>query len=299
MKNVGAALGRVTLNGAALLPFWVLYGISDIIFLLAYYVVRYRRRLVRSNLAACFPEKSDTERRHIERRFYRSLGDYAVETLKIARMSDKIMRRHLTFENISEIDDALDRGRSVAAYFSHCGQWEWVTSITLWSSHGRDPQTDFCQVYRPLRNKFFDKFFLRLRSHFGSFSLKKREVARDLLKIKHAGRYSVTGFMSDQKPSHLDPVYVIKFLGRPTPVITGTEQLARRMDMTVVYLDMFKERRGHYRVVVRKLSDNPSSLPEHDLTKRYFAMLEETIRRNPAIWLWTHNRWKNHVTLNE
>lgn len=295
MKKVVYFLVKLT----ALLPFGVLYFFADIIFFLVYHVVGYRRKLVRRNLALCFPEKDEHERRRIERRFYRNFADYFVETIKLAHVSDRAMRRRVVFENVGAIDAALGRGQSVTAFFSHCGNWEWVPSITLWSKFGSRPdKAVFCQVYRPLTSQVADALFLHLRSRFHSVSLPKRSTFRDLLHYRREGILTVTGFMSDQKPSHQDPVYVVEFLNRPTAVITGTETLARKMDTAAVYFDMIKERRGHYRVVVRLMAEHASETDVHELTDAYIKLLQETIRRNPAIWLWTHNRWKYPIPQN-
>lgn len=292
MSRITQSIASGALKLIAMLPLRILYGISDIMFLLVFYIIRYRRGLVARNLAICFPEKSPAELHRIERKFYRNLADYAVETLKLGHISDNEMRRRMVFENPEMIDSLFAQGRSIAVYFSHCGNWEWAPSVTLWSAYHDDNNVDFCQVYRPLENEFFNRWFLKLRSRFGSISIAKREVFRDLLRIKRSGHLSITGFMSDQKPSHLDPAHIVEFLNRPTDVITGTETLARRTDMAVVYWDMYKERRGHYRIVTRMISEHPSKEPEFAITHRYMSLLEETIRRNPSIWLWTHNRWK-------
>lgn len=281
------------LKALARLPFWILYGMADVLFLLIYYIARYRRKLVRKNLAACFPDKSANELRKIERKFYRNFADYIVETIKLLHISDEQMLRRMEFEGLDVVRELMDNGRSIVAYFSHCGNWEWAPSITLHCPKEIADGDAFCQIYRPLRNERFDALMLRIRSRFGSISIPKRTTLRRLLELKREGRVSITGFMSDQKPSHGDAVHIIEFLGRPTAVITGTEQLANRLKMAAVYWDMSKPRRGHYRITVRLMTENAAEVPPMQLTDSYFRMLEETIRRQPSIWLWTHNRWKN------
>ncbi len=276
----------------ARLPFGVLYALSDCIFVLLYHVVRYRRRLTARNLAECFPELNEQQRKAIARQFYRNFADYVVETVKLAHITDAEIRRRFTFSGVGIMDDLMESGKSVVAYFSHCGNWEWAPSVTLWSRLKPGVTAEFCQVYRPLRNESFDRLMLKLRGRFGSVSYPKRTVLRDLLKLKSLGMPSVTGFMSDQKPSHGDAVHEITFFGRPTRVITGTETLARRLGMAAVYWDISKPSRGHYHIDVRLMTDNAADTPQYQLTDHYFKLLEETIRRSPSIWLWTHNRWQ-------
>lgn len=277
----------------ARLPLRVLYGVSDVLFFLVYYVARYRRGVVMDNLTRCFPDMSPAERKATARRFYRNFTDYMVETLKLAHISDDEMHRRMEFVDLDIIDNAVDNGRSVAVYFSHCFNWEWAPSITLWTRHAGSDRMKFCQVYRPLANKTFDELMLKLRSRFGSVSLEKRTVFRDLIRMRRDGVCTVTGFMSDQKPSHNDTVHIIDFLDRPTDLITGTETIVRKLDLVAVYWDMEKLSRGHYRITTRLITDKPSEMPELGITDRYARMLETTIRRDPSLWLWTHKRWKH------
>ena len=298
-ERIGKAMGAVgfgCVSGfahlTALLPFWALYGIADVIYVLLYYVARYRRKMVRRNLTACFPHKSQQELKAIERQFYRNFADYIVETIKLLHISDREIKRRMQFGNIEILQQLLDRKRSVVAYFAHTFNWEWAPSVTLHCPRQIERGDVMCQIYRPLRNERFDKLMLKIRSRFGSVSVPKALALRKLLEYRREGVTTVTGFMSDQKPSHGDAIHIVDFLNRPTAVITGTETLARRMGMAAIYWDTVKLSRGHYRIDIKLMAEDASKTAEYELTDRYFKLLEETIRRNPAIWLWSHNRWK-------
>lgn len=285
------------LHITSLMPFWTLYVIADIIYVVLFYIIKYRREVVEKNLQESFPNKSKKERTQIEHKFYRNLADYFVETIKLNNVSDSAIKKRITFKNIEIIDNLFDQNRSIVAYFSHCGNWEWVTSITRWSRYKHGSDVEFCQVYRPLRDPWYDAYMLKLRGRFNSLSFKKRSVLRDLIMIRRRNIPSITGFMSDQKPSRGDESHIVKFLNHPTAFITGTEQIARKLDMAVVYFDMHKPRRGHYEVEIKVISTDPSSMPNMAITDAYISLLENTINRNPSIWLWSHNRWKNKVKM--
>lgn len=297
MKDIGYKLLKGLLTLVACLPLEMLYVFSDFIFLLIYYIVRYRRRLVAANLRACFPDKSEGELKGIAKKFYRNFADYIVETLKLLHISDAEISRRMTFEGLDIIDDLLKSGRSVVLYFSHCGNWEWAPSMTLHAAVPPGENVEYCQVYRPLKNKTFDRLMLDIRGRFGSLSFPKKTVLRDLIVLRREGVGSCTGFMSDQKPSHGDPTFVTTFLNRPTAFISGTEHLAARLGFAVAYWDMEKISRGHYHLTCRLIADDASAIKPGEATRAYAAMLEQTILRNPSIWLWTHNRWKIPVKL--
>ncbi|MDE6206384.1 MAG: lysophospholipid acyltransferase family protein [Muribaculaceae bacterium] len=308
----------------ACLPLGVLYVLADVLYLIIYYVARYRRALVRRNLADCFPDRDEAWRRRVERRFYHNFADQFVETIKLLHISDREISRRITFDGLDYLQECTDSGRDVVLYFAHCFNWEWAPSMTLHmrsqmsgttaneaakgdkseaSASSAYSMTEtgnhtsdvaFCQVYRPLRSAVADQVMLRIRSRFGSRSFSKASVLRDLILLRREGLRSVTGFMSDQKPSHNDPTVALAFLGRPTAFISGTETLARKLGMAVAYWDMERTGRGHYRLTCRPI-EVASDAPFGTITCVYARMLEETILRDPAIWLWTHNRWKNPI----
>lgn len=297
LSHLGSTLFVAIQKALAYLPFWVLYGLADLTFVLMFHIARYRRRVVADNINRVFTDKTPQERKKIVRQFYRNFADSFVETIKLHHVSDKQIMRRLQYENVEIVDSLLDQGRSVVCYFAHCFNWEWAPSITLWAQHKPGSDTVYSQVYRPLNNKSVDSLYLHLRSRFGSESFAKSHVLRDLIRVTRSGKLNVCGFMSDQKPSHGDPTHIIRFLGQPTAMITGTETLARKLKMSAVYMDMYKLRRGHYKVRMRMVAEYPENLKPHELTERYASLLEQTIRRNPAIWLWSHKRWKYPVTL--
>lgn len=290
---------RRMLSPVARLPLGALYGLSTAAAVVLHRVVHYRRRTVRANLGAAFPDMTEKERRTIERRFYRNFTDNFVETLKLLHISDTEMAGRMEFEGTEIIDSLMDQGRSIVVYFGHFFNWEWAPSISLHTRHKPSDKVVFAQIYRPLRSEAFDGLMLGIRSRFGSESIDKKLALRRLLEYRRDGRLSITGFMSDQHPSHGDPGLVTTLMEQPTAIITGTETLARRLGMAVIYWDMERLGRGHYRITTRLIAEDASALPEGEITRRYARMLETSIRRDPTIWLWSHKRWKHKVTLTD
>lgn len=281
------------LHVVALLPFGALYALSDALAWVAASVVRYRRRLVEANIAAAFPDKTEAERRDIVKRFYRNFTDVFVETIKLLHISDDEMRRRMVFEDIEHVERIAKDGRSIGLYCSHFGNWEWITSITLWVY--RADNVEYSQVYRPLRNKWFDRFWFNLRKRFHSTSIPKNGVLRALLQARHNGGVFVTGFISDQKPSHNDGHHSIRFLNQNTPFISGTEMLLRKLKAAAMYADVERTSRGHYRARIVPIADNVAETDENFVTDRYALLLEQTILRQPDAWLWSHNRWRRKL----
>lgn len=274
----------------ALLPFRVLYILSDIFYVLVYKVIRYRLKVVRQNLKASFPEKTDQERIAIEKEFYHHFCDYFVETIKLLHISDEEMGRRMKFENMELVKDMMKDGNSVLMYLGHYCNWEWVTSITL--EFKGEENRNLGEIYKPLRNKAIDDIFLKIRSRFGPLAIPKSDTLRTIVKLRREKKQIIIGFMADQTPSVMNIHYWTHFLNQYTPVFTGVERIAKQTDFGVTYLDVRKVKRGYYVGTVQLITDSPKDEPEFKITEDYVRAMEKTILRKPAYWLWTHKRWK-------
>ena len=274
----------------ALLPLKILYILSDILFFPMFYIVRYRRKLVYQNMKDSFPEKSEKEIRRMEKAFYHHFCDYIVETIKLLHISDKETRKRVKFHNTEALQEIVDNGGSCLMLLGHYGNWEFVPSVTLWMRKG---SVIFAQIYRPLKNKWFDRFFLKLRGRYHSECIAKQDTLRSILRYKSSGRPSITGFMADQTPSPANIHHWVNFLNHDTPVFTGVEKIAHTVGFSVFYFDVEKIKRGYYSVTIREISKNPKETEEFEITNKYMEMMETTILRAPEYWLWTHNRWKH------
>ena len=274
----------------SLLPLCILYLITDIcwIFMVCFPFLRYRKKIVRKNLAASFPEKDKHLLRMTEIKFYHNLTNNIAEIVKMFSISNRMMRKRMQFTNTEEsVIKQFQAGRSVMVYIGHLGNWEWISSFPLWIN--RDHK---CHVYHTLKNKVFDRLMYKLRGRFGSENIEMRHTLRTIIERRNEGKVFTIGTISDQVPIWSDIRHWITFLNQNTPVLSGNERFARKFGMAVVYMDCTKVRRGHYRIECKLLSEDASNCPEYQLTDTYFKLLEENIKRKPELWLWSHNRWK-------
>jgi len=272
----------------SLLPMRVHYCLADVVYLVVAYLLRYRRKIIRKNLADSFPEKSEQERRDIERRFYRWFADYLVESVKLMTITKKNLMRRMTFKGTELIEECVADGQSCAVYLGHYCNWEWVTSLPYWVT----PKAQCGQIYHALEDPVFDRLFLRLRQRCGAVCIPMANTLRQLAEYKQQGQPSVIGYISDQVPFWNNIHHWCQFLNHDTPVLTGTERIARRMGQAVFYLEVRRKSRGHYEAEFQLITRHPEQMGEYEITDRYFAALERTISRAPEFWLWSHNRWK-------
>ena len=271
-----------------MLPMRALYWVSDFLYLIIYRLAKYRVKVVRRNLRASFPEKSEAERLEIERQFYHHFADYIVETIKLAHISEKELQRRAYVQNPELVDQLIAKGHSTFVVFmGHYGNWEWYSG-----SSSRFEDCKIHQIYRPLNNRAVDRLFLYLRTRFNSYCIKKNDTIRDIIRVKQSGERSVVIFLADQTPSRANLHYWTNFLSQDTAILTGPERIARKLDLPVVFLDVRKLDRGHYTLRLELITEHPRETAENEITEEYARRLERMIQRDPAYWLWTHKRWK-------
>lgn len=272
----------------SLLPLRIMYILSDGLFYIVYYVTRYRRKVTRKNLTESFPEKTLNEVISIEKKFYHFFVDYVWETCKLASISSKNMKKRMVFVNAKEVEDLLLQGKSISSYLGHHCNWEWVSSLPLNIGQGLT-----CgQIYHKIYNPPVNKLFLVNRGRFDAKSIEMKDTLRWIAHQLREKKPSIVGYIADQAPVWNSIHHWVNFLNHDTPAFTGTEKITKKYHLEAYYIDVTRPKRGYYEARFIKLHDDPSSLSDFELTDLYYKHLEETIRRNPECYLWSHNRFK-------
>ncbi len=270
-----------------LLPLQVLFMFSELLFMLAWYFPGYRKKMVLRNLHNAFPEKDHPEIKKIARGFYRHMCDSIIETFYALTMSRKEMERRVVWKNAGLLEQYYQQGRSVISVFGHYGNWEWLFSLPLYTRHR------VIALYRPLSNIYFNRFMKKLRQKFGIQAVTATRSYPEILKFHNEKIPTISLFLGDQRPAGGNIRCWTRFLNQDTPVMLGSEHIARRLGHAVVFLSMRKVKRGYYEVEIIPVTEEPVSTGLYEITERHTRLLEEQIRKKPEYWLWSHNRWKN------
>jgi len=270
-----------------LLPLRVLYIFSDLLYFALYYFPSYRRKVVASNLKNSFPEKSAGELKIIEKKFYRHLADLIVETLKLTHMSEKEYKKRFVVSNLDIIEKLFAEKRDVIAVLGHYNNWEWLGAFPLYTKFKA------VSIYKPLQNKHFDRFINNIRAKHGMVLTSMSNIIREIINDRKNNINTISAFISDQAPVKTEIRFWTSFLNQDTPVYIGTEKVASRYDMAIVFFNIQKVKRGYYNLNIELLFDHTSDLPEHLITETHVRRLEEIIREKPEFWIWSHRRWKH------
>lgn len=269
----------------SLLPMRILYIIADGIYGLIYYIIGYRKEVVMNNLLIAFPEKTESERVRIAKKFYRNFIDSFIEVIKLISASDAFLQKRFSVD-MDALDELYKSGKSCQLHLGHTFNWEWgqlvLSTLTPYK---------VMVVYMPISNAIFEKLFYKLRTRSGNVFLPANKMKEAI--VPYLKNQYLLGLVADQNPGTLQNAYWLNFFGRPSPFVSGPEKAAQVNNLPVVFAYMEKPRRGHYHAVLTLASLDASKLKQGEITLQYVRYLENVIRKNPDMWLWSHRRWKH------
>lgn len=271
------------------MPFRMLYAFSDMVFVLIFYLIRYRRRTVRNNLKIALPHLSESEHSRIEKEFYRHMCDMFLEMIKTLSITAEEMDKRFRFTNLEVIHEFEKKQKSIILLYSHYASWEW--SIAL----GRHINFKGYGIYKKIQNPYFDKLVRDIRSKFDATLINTKSTIKKVTQNQENGILGIYGFISDQTPRPQKTHYWETFMGKVVPIHTGGEMLAKKLDMSTIFMKVEKVKRGHYQATFIPITDNPREIPDYQITYRFIKEVEKQILEKPEYYFWTHKRWKHSV----
>lgn len=269
-----------------LLPLKVLFLLSEIITFFVYHLIGYRKKIVITNLKNAFPNRSEKEIRHIARKYYRHLSVMMVENIHLRFVTDKQFKKHLVFENKALIDDLYRKGKNLIVMLGHLGNWEMAAGLTRFVDY------QGAAVYKKLSSPVFEKLYFDIRKRVGVEPVEMRDVMRYTIKRMQQKSPFMLFMVADQAPLKSEALHWLGFLNQDTSVFMGSEKLARKFDMPVVYADLLRQKKGVYKMSFSLITDTPKLTKEMEITRLFFHYLQQSIEKSPRYWLWSHRRWK-------
>lgn len=276
----------------SILPLRLLYGITFFLNLLNITFINYRKKIIDKNLTLSFPKKNKKEIRKIRRRFYKHLAEIAAEMIKMLTIRREKLQKRYFCSNPELVNRFFEEGKSVILMSSHYNNWEWMVLNldTLFKHQG-------IGVGKPNSNKIFEKLINKARTRYGT-KVVFADTVRDTFAYYEKNKKLATYMMlSDQSPSNPDKSYQTLFLNQPSAILFGSEYFAKKYDIPVLYYEVIKDKIGYYHINIQVITETPRLTSHGEITKKYIEYLENTIRRQPEFWLWSHKRWKHKIVL--
>lgn len=281
---------RLLIRLPALLPLrWSVKAGGNLLGILAFDVVRIRRRVTLANLGRAFGDgMPPKERVRTGRRSYVNFAKSMIEFASIGRLGVEDLRRLVAVRGREHIDAALARGRGAVVVTGHFGSWELLGAAAV--AHGMP--ADF--LVGEQSNTSIDELMNGLRSAAGIGIIARGIAARGVFASLKANR--MVALLSDQDARRAG--IFVDFFGLPSSTYPGAAQFAQRTGAPIVFCSIV--RRGdesHEAVFLPAIESDPDARRDgeaHRLTQAYTALLERAVREHPDHYFWAHRRWKTN-----
>ena len=268
------------------LPLRFLFLLSDLGFIIVYYILNYRRNTVRENLIRSFPNMTEKEIKKLEKKFYRHFCNVFIEILKSTTISEKEVRKRINVTNPELITKYFDTGKSIIFYTSHQGNWEWLSLLPLFVPH------QVTALYTPPSNGYFDEYMKMIRSRFGMICIEANKGYRTILKLNKNNVLTLNLIAGDQCPTQNSTKHWVRFLNQETCFSVGADRIAKKSNQVIIFPSYRKIKRGYYEIDLKLIHENPSIVSDNSIIDSYAELLEKAIIDSPEMWLWSHKRWK-------
>lgn len=287
MKKILYILFRIINYFLTKLPDWIKFLVSDFFYIILHYIVGYRKKVVKNNLKNAFPDKSKRELQIIKKKYYHHLCDTIIETITLHSVSSKKMNKICTYENLDLLEKLYNQGKDIIAVVGHYGNWEYLTGLKLSTNY------EVLALYKPLHNKYFDKFAYSIRNQFGMLPVPIKATMKTLLQYKRDNIRTLMIIVGDQAPAKNEIQYWTNFLNQETALYLGIEKIAKRLNSAVVFINMDKVKRGYYNIKFTELFIDSEKTNAYEISESHLRTLEKKIIEKPYYWLWSHRRWKH------
>ena len=271
----------------SIMPFRILYAISDGVFLLLYYVIGYRKSIVRDNIKLVFPEKSEQEIKVISKKFYHHMCDMFLEMIKTLTVSKKELSKRFVLKNLETLKELEATEKSIVVMYGHYASYEWSIILQSYATNTA------LGIYKRIANKYFDRLVRRIRSKYNSTLVDSKQALKRIEELHEKKEAKLIAFISDQSPKLKPNNYWGEFMGIHIPCFTGAELTAKKYNYPISYLKIDKVKRGHYESEFIILSKDPKNVKDFEITEKFNRILESQIKKAPEFYLWTHKRWKH------
>ncbi len=286
-KRMSNSIAVALLKLLSYLPFWLIYGLADVLYFLVRYVIKYRKKVIVENLTFAFPEKNREEILQLTGKFYRHFCDFALETVKMYSLSEEQIKKRIKFKGLEATEEYFNRGKSVIMLGMHYNNWEWSSAVQLFSRHL------VLMIYNPVRgNQAFEKYINHAREKWGGLCIPVHKSARSVVQFAQMGKPTGLWLAADQTPDANSQFWTI-FLNREAPFFTGPEKIAKKTNQPVFFNRIRKIKRGYYEAEFLQLFSNTEDVSGEDIMLEYIKTMEGVIKEQPEYYLWSHRRWKH------
>ena len=238
---------------------------------------------IQKNLEISEIGNSINERQTIINNMWGNYGKILAEYVFIKEFRQKSLSKNIKVFGQNFLEEIKKDKRPVIFISGHFNNFE------LMAMHLEKSDIDLAAIYRPLNNKFLNPIMERIRKNY----ICKKQIKKGISGTKEILKYFKLGtsiaLMVDQRVSE---GISCKFFKMNALTTTIPAQFVKKFNCSVVPIYIEREENNQFKIEIMKPLKFPENESIETITTYINKILEEMVKKNPAQWIWTHDRWK-------
>ena len=247
-----------------------------------------KRTIAKKNILIAFPNFNEKSINEMIDRMWKNIGRIFGEYIHINKFSiiDN-SKKKIVFTNRNDAEILKKNNKPIVFFSGHFANFELMAKCL------QELGFNIGAIYRPLNNIFLNPImeFIR-KKYICPIQIEKGSNGTKKL-IKHISNNNPLALMIDQR---LSSSIRVPFFDQPATTTTTPAQLAIKYDALLVPVFLKRLEKTNFEFFIEEpLMINRTNDYDKDIfniTQIMNIKIEEFIKRDPAHWLWSHDRWK-------
>ena len=246
-----------------------------------------KRTIAKKNILIAFPDLNEKSINEMIDRMWKNIGRIFGEYIHINKFSIIDQKKKIVFTNKNNIEILNKNNKPIVFFSGHFANFELMAKCL------QELGFNIGAIYRPLNNIFLNPImeFIR-KKYICPIQIEKGSNGTKKL-IKHISNNNPLALMVDQR---LSSSIRVPFFDQPATTTITPAQLAIKYDALLVPVFLKRLEKTNFEFFIEEpLITNRTNDYDKDIfniTQIMNIKIEEFIKRDPAHWLWSHDRWK-------
>ena len=247
-----------------------------------------KKTIAKKNILIAFPDLNEKSINEMIERMWKNIGRIFGEYIHINKFSIIDQKKiKIVFANKNNFGLLKKNNKPVVFFSGHFANFELMAKCL------QELGFNIGAIYRPLNNIFLNPImeFIR-KKYICPIQIEKGSNGTKKL-IKHISTNSPLALMIDQR---LSSSIRVPFFNQPATTTTTPAQLAIKYDALLIPVFLKRLEKTNFEffieepLIINRTSDYDKDI--FNITQIMNKKIEEFIKRDPAHWLWSHDRWK-------
>ena len=240
------------------------------------------KKIIKDNLLKFDSSLTPEEISKISKEMWGNYGRILSEYPYISNFRKGDLDKYITVENLDKLEE-IKKSQPVVFVSAHFSNFELMAMAI------EKAGVNLTAIYRPLNNKMVNSIMEPLRKKY----ICKNQIKKGINGVRESLKFFKQGvsiaIMIDQRVSEGEK---INFFNHPAYTTTIPAQFVKKFGCKIQPVHIERYDKINFKITFDDQILIRENSNENSISLELNKWLEKKIRKNPAQWIWSHDRWK-------